>query len=182
MKDLSLHILDIAENSTTAGATLIHISINENEKDDLFSIDIEDNGKGMSVKELESASDPFYSTRETRKIGLGLPLFRQAVEQCDGKFTIQSQQNMGTTIHVEYPLTHIDRKPLGDIAGVIIQLVCSFPKTSFVYEHTTNFGTFAFDSKEVKEMLGNVTVSENKIRTFLKEMIHENLQEINVKD
>jgi hypothetical protein len=180
MKELSLHILDIVENSTNAGASRVKISINENLEDNTCSIDIEDNGKGMTERELEQALDPFYSTRTTRKIGLGLSLFKQAIEQCEGQFSIYSQVGIGTKVSAKYQLNHIDRKPLGDIAGVLIQLICSFPEIYFIYQHSTGKGTFIFDSKEINETLGDVSVSDKNIRNFLNEMIHENLHEIEI--
>jgi hypothetical protein len=180
MKELSLHILDIVENSTNAGATRVKISINEDKHGNNYAIDIEDNGKGMSEQELEKAVDPFYSSRTTRKIGLGLSLLKQAVEHCDGKFSIHSQVGTGTKVSAKFQLNHIDRQPLGDIAGVLIQLLCSFPNISFVYEHHTNEGTFVLDSEEINETLGNVSVSDKNIRNFLIEMILENLNAIKI--
>lgn len=180
MKELSLHILDIVENSTNANAGKVEISIIENLENNLYSVDIEDNGKGMSEKEMEKALDPFYSTRSTRKIGLGLSLFKQAAEQCNGQFSIHSLVGIGTKVSAKFQLNHFDRQPLGDIAGVLIQLICSFPEVRFVYQHTTKKGAFRVDSEEINETLGNVSVSDKNIRNFLTEMILENLNEIEI--
>ena len=178
MTELALHILDIAQNSIVAKASLIEIIINEDANADRLTFEIKDNGKGMSEKEVQHATDPYFTSRTTRKVGMGLPLFKQATEQCVGTFILKSQVGKGTQVKASMQLTHIDRQPLGDMAGTMALLVSSNPNIEFVYKHITNKGEYVFDTREVKSELGNVPITNPKVIKFIKEMIQENLNEI----
>ena len=178
MTELSLHILDVVQNSLSAGATRIIIRIEEIPVDDLYRIEISDNGKGMKRDELAKVTDPFYTSRTTRKVGMGIPLFMQAVEQCNGELSLASEPGKGLQVKASLQLSHFDRQPLGDIAGVVMQLVNSYTSAEFRYEHTTPNGSWAFDTVEVKEIVGAENIPEPNVIRFLRQMIRENLEDI----
>ena len=136
MKELSLNILDIAENSVKAGAELTQILIDESTTE--IVIRIIDNGCGMDEKTLSSVQNPFFTTRTTRSVGMGIPLFRMAAEMADGKFEITSTkhpQNHGTEVYASFKKNHIDCVPLGDTVASITTLIQGHPDTDFLYVH-----------------------------------------------
>lgn len=178
MTELALHILDIVQNSIVAKASLIEICINEDQQSDLLTIEIVDNGKGMSEEEARKATDPFFTSRTTRKVGMGLSLFKQAAEQCKGSLALYSELSKGTKVKVTLQLTHIDRQPLGDMPGTVALLASSNPSIDFVYRHMTNKDEYIFDTREIKAELGEVSISNPKVTRFMREMIQENLKEI----
>lgn len=178
MKDLSMHIMDIIQNSVRAKATLVRLEIEEMLEADLYRIRITDNGCGMSADMLEQVTDPLFTTRTTRKVGLGLSLFKQNAERTGGSMTIQSEPGKGTVVDVVFSHSNIDRPALGDIAGTLILLVSGNPDMDFVYRHTTPKGEYLFDTKEVKEVLDEVSVTDPQIIRYLKELINENLNTI----
>jgi Signal transduction histidine kinase len=180
MKDLSLHILDIAQNSIRAKATFVEVSIVEDIALDLFSITIKDNGRGIAADILEHVTDPFYTSRTTRKVGLGLSLLKQNAERCEGSFTINSEVNVGTVVVAKFKHSHIDRPVLGDIAGVMVILVTSNPDMDFVYSHRYNQRNYVFRTKEVREVLDGIPINDLSVSRFLKEMIKENLDAIKI--
>lgn len=148
MEDLSLHILDIAENSIAAAARTIEIMIDEDRDKDLLTIEIKDDGKGMDEKTLKKALDPFYTTRKTRRVGLGLSFLAQAAEESGGEIELKSVPNEGTTTKATFRLSHPDCKPMGDINQTIRTLVVAHPEINFVYEHHKDKSTFRFDTRE----------------------------------
>ena len=148
MEDLSLHILDIAENSITASAKMIGIRIIEDHAKDLLTIEIMDDGKGMDEQSLQKAIDPFFTTRTTRKVGLGLSLLAQATRESDGKIELSSEPGKGTTVKAVFRLSHLDRKPIGDINETIRTLVAGHPEIDFIYEHQKDNSTYRFDTRE----------------------------------
>lgn len=178
MKELSLHILDIVQNSLSANSKLIEIEINENFKDNVYSITITDKGIGMNKELLVNVTDPYYTTRTTRKVGMGISLFKQNAERSGGKLTIDSELGKGTVLEAIFEHNHIDRPQLGDIAGVVVLTAISNKNIRFIYRHTTDFGKYIFDTDEIKESLGELNINQAKIMSFLKEMIIENLKEI----
>ncbi len=180
MKDLSMHIMDIAQNSISAEADLIEISITENTVTDCYRIEISDNGKGMTADFLAKVTDPYVTSRTTRKVGLGLPLLKQNAERSGGSMKILSQPGKGTAVTADFGLKNIDRPPLGDIAGTIVLLAAANLKIRFIYRHITEKGEYRFDTKEANEMLEEMPISEPGVIRFLKEMIKENLQEIDI--
>jgi hypothetical protein len=180
VKDLSLHILDIAQNSIAAGAGLIKVTITEYPGSDLYRVEIGDNGKGMTPDYAATVTDPYVTSRKTRKVGLGLSLFKQNAERTGGTLTLLSEPGRGTIVFADFILSSIDRPPLGDIAGTMVLLAAANLKTRFIYRHITEKGEYIFDTKEVNEMLEGMSISEPGVIRFLKEMIRENLQEINI--
>lgn len=154
MRELSLNVMDIAQNSVTANASLITITVNESDKDDFLDIFIEDNGKGMTKEQVQSVIDPFFTTRKTRKVGLGIPLFKMAAEQTGGNLSINSQVGIGTKVHAHFVKSSVDMTPLGDINSTVKILIQCNPIIDFVFNHSTDIGEFTLDTRELREVLG----------------------------
>ena len=178
MIELSLHILDIAQNSIVAGAKMISISINENADKDILSIEITDDGKGMSSEVLANVIDPYTTSRTTRKVGLGLPLLNHACIGTGGNLSIESELGKGTKVLATLGLNHIDRQPLGDIAGVLVMLIIANPLIRFVYTHKKNGNEYILDTLEVNEVLDGVPINSPQVARMLKEMVSSNLDEL----
>jgi anti-sigma regulatory factor (Ser/Thr protein kinase) len=178
MKDLALHILDILQNSVTAGADLITLNISEDPETDRYTVTFTDNGKGMDTDMLQQAAEPFFTTRTTRKVGLGLALLKQNAERTGGQLTIRSQPGSGTQVEAHFAMSHIDRLPAGDIAGTLALTTASYPDIDFIYTHTTPAGTFEFDSREIKNALDGIPVNTPEVIAFMKNLIRDNLNEI----
>jgi hypothetical protein len=154
MEDLSLHILDIAENAIDADAGRIEILIEEAPKEDKLVIEIGDDGRGMNPEILVKADDPFYTTRTTRKVGLGLSLLKQAAEETGGSMTIESIPGEGTRVRTVFGHSHIDRKPLGDMAATMTTLVAGHPEIDFIVIHRCDSGEVRINTAELKQDLG----------------------------
>lgn len=178
MRELSLHVLDIVQNSLAAGASIVEVSINENIKEDILEIIIKDNGKGMSQEEIKKVIDPFFTSRTTRKVGLGIPLFKANAEACNGNFTISSQLGKGTTVYASFQINHIDRVPLGDMVRTIISILAVNPSLKLIYKHNINGQEFTFNSEEIKETLEDVPINNPLVLDWLKLFLTENLERI----
>jgi hypothetical protein len=178
MLELSLHILDIAENSTRADATLIEITIVEDLTADIFSFEIRDNGTGMDQATIEKAMDPFYTTKKVRRVGLGLPMLAQACERAGGRFEIESKEGSGTRVYAGFGHSHIDRQPLGDIAGVISMLILGNPDRDFLYTHTMNGSAYALDTREIRQELGEIPLNHMEVINMVRDNIQEGIQEL----
>jgi anti-sigma regulatory factor (Ser/Thr protein kinase) len=178
MKELSLNILDIVQNSIRATADEITIEIRESVRDDLFRITIIDNGTGIPEDILPDVTDPFVTTRTKRKMGLGLPLLKYHAELTGGKLEITSETGVGTEITANFSFRHIDRQPLGDIVGVIMLLIASNEKINFIYVHITEKGRYRFSSLETKKYLEVETLNDRILLGELRSIIVENLKEI----
>jgi K+-sensing histidine kinase KdpD len=135
MEDLSLHVLDVAENALDAGADRIEIRVLEEPKDDIMRIEIKDNGYGMDEQTVERALDPFYTTKSGKRVGLGLPLLAQAAREAGGNMEIQTAPGEGTMVSATFRLSNPDLKPLGDMLETMATLACGHPKIQFVFEH-----------------------------------------------
>jgi hypothetical protein len=162
MQTIADHILDIVENSVRATATLIEIIILEDKKKDLYAVEIRDNGCGMSKETAGKALEPFFTSRTTRKVGLGLPLLKQNAEQCGGTMDLISEPGKGTVVNATFGLGHIDRPPLGDIALVLLLSMAGHDQISFLYSHTTGCGVYTLSSEELKETLGDVPLNSGE--------------------
>ena len=173
MRELSLHILDIAENGLDAGATVLAISISETRADDLLRITIEDNGRGIPPENVEKVLDPFFTTRQTRRVGLGLSLFRETSRRCDGTFTMTSSEGKGTRVEATFGLTHVDLPPMGDIGGCITAILMGHPDVDLVYDHDVDGKKFTFDTREIREGLEEIPIDHPKVLMHLKEMIQQ---------
>jgi len=176
MKDLSLHILDIVQNSISAGASLIQTMITESPENDTYVLSITDDGKGMNEETLQKATDPFFTSRTTRNVGLGLPLLKQNAERTGGSFSLSSDEGEGTIVKATFGYKHIDRLPPGDIGGVMALLASANPTIDFTYVHHAAAGDFKFDTREVKAELDGLSISHAEVKRFIKEMINENIE------
>ena len=178
MKELSLHILDIAKNSVKADASLIRIDIDEDENKNKLKIEIIDNGCGMSDEFLKTVKDPFSTTRTTRKVGMGLSLFEAAATQCGGGLEISSKLGKGTRVNVEFELNSIDRAPIGDMAGTMTTLISGSPQIDFIYSHKKNGREFIMKTTDIKEVLGDVPLDLPEVVIWIDGYIKEGLSEI----
>ena len=179
MSELSLNILDIAQNSITAGASLVEVVIKIEHKNDMLILSVKDNGKGMSKEFLETVENPFVTTRKTRKVGLGISFFKQAAEMTGGCLKIDSQPGAGTTIAAFFKKNHIDRQPLGDIPGTMTALCTLNPDIDFTLDYIADENEFKFDTREVRELLGDdVPLSSPSVADFLNEYIKENIENL----
>lgn len=176
MEDLSLHILDIVENSITAGATRIEISIVEDIKKDIFSIEIKDNGKGISEEILKKVIDPFYTTRTTRRVGMGLSLLAQSAKEAEGDISITSKEGVGTVVYAYFKHSHIDRRPLGNIIDTLVVLIAGNPAIDFLYEHKRGDNTYSIDTKEIRSQLGEIPLNSPGVIGFIKKDMQDGLK------
>lgn len=182
MRELSLHILDVLENSIEAGATRIELLIEEDLEKDFLRIVIRDNGRGMSEELARQVLDPFFTTRTTRHVGLGLPLFAAAAERCNGELRIQSKPGVGTTVLATFQHNHIDRAPLGDLAGTLMAAILSEREVDIHYKHTADGQAFELDTAEVRRVLGDVPLSHPKVRQWLASTLAEGLASVQSPD
>lgn len=176
MKDLSLHILDVVQNSISAGARLITILVNEDAYNNKLIISIEDDGRGMTQEQVSKLSDPFFTSRTTRKVGLGVPLLKHSAEQSGGGVSIRSIVGEGTFVEATYQYDNIDRPPLGDVANAVILLVSSNLDIDFVFKFYHNKEEYLFATIEIKEVLGELPLNLPSVIKYLGDMISENIQ------
>lgn len=179
MRELSLHLLDIAENSINANAKKIIIVVSEDSRLDLLQMSVDDDGRGMSPEMVAQVTDPFVTTRTTRKVGLGIPLLKSAAEACNGSLKISSTLSVGTSLFVEFQRSHIDRMPIGDLITTILQLVISNPQVNWVFEYRFNKNSAVFDDALIKQELGDVPMTEPAILNCLRDMLESMIFEIN---
>ena len=178
MRELSLNILDIAQNSIAAEAQLITVEVIEDTRLKTLAINIIDNGKGMSDEQLMSVRDPFFTTRTTRKVGMGIPLFKLAAEQTGGCFSINSALGKGTSVSAVFKTDSVDFTPLGDMCSTVVMLVTMNTDREFIYGHKIDENEFVFDTREVKQILGDVPLDEPEITAWLREYIEENIKNL----
>ncbi len=178
MRELSLHILDAVQNSIEADANRIYVKIREDFDQDKLIIEIEDNGKGMTPEFLKEVLDPFKTTRKTRHVGLGLPLFSAAAKNCNGDFKITSKKDKGTKITATFQYSHIDRAPLGDMVGTIIAILCSDKEIDLFYHHQVDNKKFEFNTQKIKKILGNISLANINVIKWLKSYFKYNFKEL----
>ncbi|MBI9030583.1 ATP-binding protein [bacterium] len=182
MQDLSLHLLDIIENSTRAGASLIKISIDADEKKDVLKFKIEDNGSGMDADTLNNALNPFYTSKESRekKVGLGIPLFMQNAELCEGSFHVTSKLGKGTDLEAIFKKSHIDRMPVGSLADTIIGSLIGHAETDFYLKITHNTRDevfeYEFDTRVLKEELGDIPLTYPDVIQYIMEDVNNGIK------
>lgn len=176
MKELSLNILDVAKNSVTAGASLIEITVEETPS--RLSIIIGDNGCGMTPEFVARVTDPFTTTRTTRKVGLGLPLMKMEAQMSGGDLTLESTVGVGTTVTTWFDPTNIDMPPLGDVSSSILTLIQGSPEIDFVYTHSISGEGYTLDTREIREVMGDVPLSEPEVLAWLSEYLRENESEL----
>jgi len=178
MTEISLNILDVVQNSIGAKASRIVVDIQVDHTTDLLQIIISDNGCGMTSKQLAQVDDPFYTTRTTRTVGLGVPFFKYGAEATGGTFTIQSEVGKGTQVTAVFVLSHIDRMPLGDITSTMHTLITCNENIEFYYSYKVDDRCFSLDTKELREIVGDLSFQEPEISSYIKEYLQENKKEV----
>ena len=182
MKELSLNILDIAENSVKAGATLTEITVDENGS--TLSITIKDNGSGMPAQTLAAVTDPFYTTRTTRSVGLGIPLIKMSAEQTGGYLELKSKvaddadATHGTELFALYYKNHIDFTPPGDVISTVTTLIQGHPDVDFTFVHRTEYGEVRLETAALREVLGEVSLASYEVIKWITEYLREQYDEI----
>lgn len=174
LQELSLNILDIASNSIRAGADLIEITIEVCRDRDSMTIEIKDNGCGMTKEQLIQVEDPFFTTRTTRKVGLGVPFFKMAALSTGGSFDISSAPGEGTTVRAVFVLSHIDRMPLGDINSTIHTLITTNTQIDFVYTYSFDDKQFTLDTRQFRAILDGIPLDSPEVSAYIREFLNEN--------
>ena len=182
MRELSLHILDIAENGITAGADCIHIQVGETHATDLLTIKITDNGQGMPAEKIKKLADPYVTSRTTRRAGLGLSLLAAAAERCDGRLTVKTGPGAGTEVEAAFRHSHIDRAPVGDMAATITTLIMGYPQIDFVYTHLFDGEEFTLDTRELKAEMGNISLTNPVVIHHIAASIRNSLGQLIAKN
>ena len=177
MTELSLNVLDIAQNSIKARASLVRISVSRDTAARRLSISVEDNGCGMTPEQVEHVIDPFFTTRTTRKVGLGVPFFKLSAELTGGSFRIQSREGEGTSLRAEYCYDHIDMLPLGDMASTMTTLISVNPDIDFVYAFDCDGCSFEMDTRAIRELIGEVPINAAEVLAFIRDFITGNQAE-----
>ena len=180
MREIALHLLDIAENSVAAGSRNIHIDVMEDLQNDLLKVSVTDDGRGMDAETAKRVLDPFYTTRTTRKVGLGIPLLKLAAEQTEGGLSLETESGKGTRIEAHFQHSHIDRMPLGDVGTTFLTLLVSYPHIHWVFKYQTiaidgSTKTFELDDEEIKAVLGDMSLTEPDVLKILRGMIEEGI-------
>jgi len=178
MNELSLHILDICQNSISANSSLIELNIIEDLKTNTFQIEIIDDGLGMNEKVLSEVSDPFYTTRTTRKVGMGISLFKMAAGMANGYLNVKSKVNKGTTVKAVFQHNHIDRAPLGDIEDTIVVLILNERDIDICYNHYVNDNHYLIDTREIKKVLDGIPFTDYSVIQWIKQNINEGIKNL----
>jgi hypothetical protein len=178
VQELALHILDVLQNAREAGATLVRLTIEEDLAADRLTIVVEDNGRGMDEETLKKVLDPFFTTRTTRHVGLGLPLFAAAAELCNGGLAVESTLGKGTRVTATFQHSHIDRAPLGHIAETLVAFLLGEPPCDLVYVHRRDGQQFTLDTREVRRELGEVPLAHPAVREWLRDYIDEGVKSL----
>jgi hypothetical protein len=178
MRELSMHILDVMQNSLEAGASLVEVTIIEDLAADRLAITIRDDGHGMSAEQLSRIADPFFTTRTTRHVGLGIPLFKAAAERCNGGLTVTSQPGHGATVEATFQHSHIDRAPLGDMTGTLMAVILT-GVADLHYVHRVDGREFEFHTADIRAELGDVPLTHPEVRQWIQEFIAEGEADLN---
>ena len=174
MQELSLNVLDLAQNSIRAGASQISVAAAEHPTEHLLTITVSDNGCGMDEETLRNVCDPFFTTRTTRKVGMGIPLFRLAAEQTGGSFEITSEKGVGTSTKAVFHSDSIDFTPLGDMTSTVTVLISMNTDRDFIYRRKVDGEEFVLDTREIKNILEGVPLDNPEVVQWMKEYIDEN--------
>jgi len=173
-----MHILDVVQNSLAARATLVEVRVRENLQKDLLTIEVKDNGRGIPGELTRRVTDPFFTSRTTREVGLGLPLFKEAAERCGGSLEVQSQEGQGTRIIVHFQLDHFDRAPLGDMGETMALLIAGNPEVDFIYEHEVDGQSYRLETREMRGILGTVGLDDPAVLYFIRQDVQTGLKKI----
>ena len=179
MPEIAMSVLDVAQNSVRAKATLITIDIAADHAADSLTVTITDNGCGMTPEQAAQVEDPFFTTRTTRKVGLGVPFFKQAALATGGSFRIDSKVGEGTVVTARFVLSSIDRMPLGDICGTVGTLIRYNPELDVLYSYRVDDRQFRLDTRQFREILGGVPLDAPDVTQYIREYLAENTQETN---
>ena len=174
MQEISLNVLDIAQNSISAGAHLVSVIADDDTAAGLLTVVIADDGRGMTPEQVAHVTDPFYTTRTTRRVGLGVPFFKMASEMTGGEFTIESHPGEGTTVRAVFHTDHIDCMPLGDLEETVFTLVTLNPDIDFRYVRKKDGRESVLDTREFREILGDVPLNLPEVTQFIREYLNEN--------
>ncbi len=175
MEDLAMYLLDIANNAIRAMASLIEIVLINSEKRDLLLLSVKDNGEGMDDQMVEKVQDPFFTTRTTRKVGLGIPLFKQGALMANGSFKLESTPHQGTLIEASYQRSHLDTPPLGDIAESLVTIIQAGEAQTIRFHYEDDARVFDLDTDQVKEILEGVSILTPEVLLWLKTYIKEGI-------
>lgn len=178
MNDLSMHILDIVQNSISAGATRVTLTVDEAPGADLLTIVIGDNGRGMTLEQVSRLADPFFTSRTTRRVGMGIPLLMDSARQSGGDVRIESEPGKGTEVTAVFGYSNIDRPPLGDVANALMLLVSSNPDLDFLFTYRYDGEEYLFDTSDVRDVFGKGALKDLTIIRNLEKMIKDNMREI----
>ena len=178
MLELSLHILDILENALEAGASLVRLMIEEDLAADRLNITVEDDGRGMDQTTLERVLDPFFTTRQTRHVGLGLPLLKASADRCNGSLEVESPAGRGTRVTATFQHSHIDRAPMGRLADTLVAFLMAESRCDLVYLHRRNGREFSLDTRAVRQQLGGLPLSHPAVREWLRDYIAQGEQQL----
>ena len=173
MRELSMHILDIAQNSIAAGAKMVRIDVVEDHAADTMTITVADDGSGMDAGTAQRIRDPFVTSRTTREVGLGIPLFAAAAERCGGGLEIISAPGVGTTVRAVFQLSHLDRAPLGDMASTLVALSVCNPDMDFVYNRVQGDESFHFDTRDIRAELDGVPLNHPEVAAFIHDYVEQ---------
>lgn len=178
MRELADNIMDIAQNSISAGATLTQVHVKVSHADNRVTLRFEDNGCGMSEGLVRTVTEPFTTTRKTRKVGLGLPLLKMTAEMTGGEMHIASAVGIGTVVTATFGLDHIDRPPMGDVAGAWFSLVVMNPDTDFLFTYDHDGRTFTFDTRIIRETVAPLPLNQMEVSAWIKDCIREEINEL----
>ena len=173
MQELSLNVLDIAQNSVRAGESLVRIKLDEDREKETLMISVADDGCGMTEEQVKSVTNPFFTTRTTRKVGLGIPFFKMAAEATGGSLTIHSTPGKGTETRAFFHTGHIDMLPVGNMAETVEMLITMNPDMDFLYVHSVGNEQFTLDTREIKAGLEDVPINSPEVASFIKETLAE---------
>ena len=178
LRELADNILDIAQNSISAGASLVEIDITVNHEKDSVALRFADDGCGMSAEMAQAVCDPFTTTRKTRKVGLGLPLLKMTAQATGGDFAIESEIGRGTTVSVSFGLAHIDRPPMGDVSGSLFTLVLMNPQIDFLFVYDYDGKRFTFDTREIRAMVAPIPLDNPEISAWIKDCLYQEITQL----
>lgn len=178
MRELALHLLDLAENSVAADARTITIRVAEDPAADRLSLSLSDDGRGMDPDLVARVTDPFVTSRTERKVGLGVPLLKAAAEASAGSLTIQSAVGVGTTVSADFQRSHLDRMPLGDLAGTWLTLLVAHPQIHWQFEYLVGPNCFTFDDALIKQELAGLPLTDPAVLHYLRPLLQEGVDDV----
>ncbi len=177
MEDLAMQMLEIIMNTVHADSREIEIRIVDSEAENLISMTVSDDGKGMNKALLQRVTDPFVTTRETRRIGMGIPFMKGLTEQCGGRFSMRSRPGEGTMLTATVQRDHIDTPPMGDLGEMMMNSIQADENIDYKFNYRTDKGEFAFDTREAREMLDGVSLLEPSILLWLRDYIRQGVEQ-----